>query len=196
MECPRTSNPIYTSSKTSKLKSKHSPMKTPIFVLLLLCFLGKEVQAQGEWSAKDSLWLKDLLLNKKKIKLNPEVMKSIKSGEFINFDSKHTDSQLKTDPISLPLMKDFTPYILKDYKKADPKKMLPSVFKLYTNSDLQITNLRSFSMEGIDNYQPDLSRPSLSTNPFFTKSVPNGGASIMVNLNQLIDYYFVSKKRK
>lgn len=81
---------------------------------------------------KDSVWLQNVLSGKEKLELNPETMKAIQSGSFINLDEPASD--MKMSPVTpLPILKDFTEYIQTDstHRKIALKDLPPGVFWLY-----------------------------------------------------------------
>lgn len=111
-------------------------MSNPV-KLSLLCFLiclnGTE-SLFAQWTKKDSLWLQDVLSGKEKLQLNPETMKAIESGTFINQDKPA--SQMLMAPATSPAanLKDFSEYITRidtGPYVPDYRKVPPSVFMKY-----------------------------------------------------------------
>lgn len=81
-------------------------MKSFLFIIFLFALTATTVQAQ--WSAKDSLWLKDVLSGKDTLRLNPETMESIRQGTFLNPDKLQTP--MGSASMELPITKDFKEY--------------------------------------------------------------------------------------
>lgn len=105
----------------------------------LLIYFLVGLQSSGaiyaQWTKKDSVWLEDVLSGKEEIKLNPETMKAIRSGKFINLEEQATQP-LAAPPI-LPITKTFTDIAPPDSvnhhknRNVDPRTMPPSVYALY-----------------------------------------------------------------
>ncbi|MDF9829875.1 hypothetical protein [Parabacteroides sp. PF5-6] len=88
-----------------------------LYLALILSLLGGVSPAFAQWSARDSLWLRDVLAGKDTIRLNPEAMQSIQEGSFLNLDKPRTP--MRSTPLDLPIEKDFSSYFLpEDSTKA------------------------------------------------------------------------------
>ena len=99
---------------------------------MLICLRGVDYISAQQWTKKDSVWLQNVLSGKEKLELNPETMKAIQSGSFINLDEPA--SNMKISPVTpLPILKDFTEYIQTDsaHRKKALKDLPPGVFWLY-----------------------------------------------------------------
>lgn len=81
-------------------------MKRLLYILLIVCLTV--VTAQAQWSAKDSLWLRDILSGKDTLRLNPETMESIRIGTFLN--PEKLQMPMGSAPLELPITKDFREY--------------------------------------------------------------------------------------
>lgn len=170
--------------------------RAQLFFLFLL-FFGETMHAQ--WTEKDSLWLQKVLSGDKEIQLNPEVIEAIKSGELINHFPEKVKDELKHAPRMLPITKDFQQYIEKTddpgnlTKEIHYSKVPPGVFMIHGLGPVVSDELKSFSLAGIQNYQPAPPlAPLVNTDPL--SNGKSGGVRIMVNINNLIDYYFIKKK--
>lgn len=100
--------------------------------MMLICLRGADYISAQQWTKKDSIWLQNVLSGKEKLELNPETMKAIQSGSFINLDEPA--SNMKMSPTTpLPILKDFTEYIRTDStnRKKALKDLPPGVFWLY-----------------------------------------------------------------
>ena len=107
-------------------------MHKQIFIVMLICLRGVDYISAQQWTKKDSVWLQNVLSGKEKLELNPETMKAIQSGSFINLDEPA--SNMKISPVTpLTILKDFTEYIQTDsaYRKKALKDLPPGVFWLY-----------------------------------------------------------------
>lgn len=83
-------------------------MHKQLLICLLICLKGAGV-AQAQWTAKDSLWLQNVLAGKDSLRLNPETMRAIQSGTFLNWETPSTP--MLTNPAKLSIVKDFSEYI-------------------------------------------------------------------------------------
>ncbi len=107
-------------------------MHKQILIVMLICLRGVDYISAQQWTKKDSVWLQNVLSGKEKLELNPETMKAIQSGSFINLDEPA--SNMKMSPVTpLPILKDFTEYIQTDsaHRKKALKDLPPGVFWLY-----------------------------------------------------------------
>jgi hypothetical protein len=167
-----------------------------IWVISLFFFLFAE-EVYSQWSTNDSIWLNDVLSNRKELRLNPEVIEAIKSGNLINTYNSKPDAQSINAHYELPLHKDFQYHTYKydpAVQKIDLTKIPPSVFMLYFNEPVEIVKLQSFSMVGIENYKPDRPvTPLLNTDPL-AKGQVNGMVRYMICINDVINYYFLKKR--
>ncbi len=66
---------------------------------------------QAQWTAKDSLWLQNVLAGRDSVRLNPETMRAIQGGTFLHPETPV--SPMLANPSELPLLKDFSEYIPK-----------------------------------------------------------------------------------
>lgn len=64
-------------------------MHKQILIVMLICLRGVDYISAQQWTKKDSVWLQNVLSGKEKLELNPETMKAIQSGSFINLDDRH-----------------------------------------------------------------------------------------------------------
>ena len=107
-------------------------MHKQLLIVMLICLKGADYISAQQWTKKDSVWLQNVLSGKEKLELNPETMKAIQSGSFINLDEPASD--MKMSPVTpLPILKDFTEYIQTDstHRKIALKDLPPGVFWLY-----------------------------------------------------------------
>lgn len=107
-------------------------MRKQLLIVMLICLKGADYLSAQQWTKKDSVWLQNVLSGKEKLELNPETMKAIQSGSFINLDEPA--SNMKLSPVTpLPIIKDFSEYIQTDStrRKIALKDLPPSVFWLY-----------------------------------------------------------------
>lgn len=110
-------------------------MNKQAVIFFLLCFTST---ASGQWNDKDSVWLQDILSGKQQIQLNPEALKAIESGNFLNFDPEATP--MLSAPSQLPILKDFSEYLGVDtaiHRQIALKDLPPSVFWHY-GKDLKL----------------------------------------------------------
>jgi hypothetical protein len=77
------------------------------FILILCCQIGVS-PVFAQWSAQDSLWMRNVLSGKDTIRLNPEAMESIRKGTFLNPEQPRTP--MRSISKELPLVKDFSEY--------------------------------------------------------------------------------------
>ena len=61
-------------------------MHKQLLIVMLICLRGIDYVSAQQWTKKDSVWLQNVLSGKEKLELNPETMKAIQSGSFINLD--------------------------------------------------------------------------------------------------------------
>ena len=59
-------------------------MHKQLLIVMLICLKGADYISAQQWTKKDSVWLQNVLSGKEKLELNPETMKAIQSGSFIN----------------------------------------------------------------------------------------------------------------
>ena len=107
-------------------------MHKQLLIVMLICLKGTDYMSAQQWAKKDSVWLQNVLSGKEKLELNPETMKAIQSGSFINLDAPASNMHLA--PVApLPILKDFTEYIQTDStrRKVALKDLPPGVFWLY-----------------------------------------------------------------
>ena len=65
-------------------------MHKQLLIVMLICLKGADYISAQQWTKKDSVWLQNVLSGKEKLELNPETMKAIQSGSFINLDENVT----------------------------------------------------------------------------------------------------------
>jgi hypothetical protein len=103
------------------------------FILLLFIGIYQTGNLYAQWTEKDSVWLKDVLSGKEQLRLNPETMEAIRSGNLINTD-KPSMELLPVPPI-LPVSKDFdirpVNTTAATEQTVDYNKIPPAVFALY-----------------------------------------------------------------
>lgn len=73
-------------------------------VYLIICINGTDV-IYAQWTAADSLWLQNIIEGKDSIRLNPETMRAIEEGTFLNRENPFAQP-LEAPPI-LPISRDF-----------------------------------------------------------------------------------------
>jgi len=152
----------------------------------------------AQWTPKDSLWLIDVLSNKKEIRLKPEILEAIQSGNLIRLDRQNNHEELIVSPMHLPLSKDFNQYIQNGDTvsgKFDYTTMPPAVFMLSFKAPpiSNYSELKSFSLEGMENYVPDRPQPIINTDPL-TRGQASGGVYFMFNINDVVNYYILKKR--
>lgn len=97
--------------------------KQPLIWIFFCLYCTGFVHAQ--WTAKDSLWLHKALNGSDTIRLNPETMRAIQGGTFLQPETP--SSPLLLDKPKLPITKDFSEYIEKeDAVGRVPLKDLPA----------------------------------------------------------------------
>ncbi|MDR1203362.1 MAG: DUF4858 domain-containing protein [Tannerellaceae bacterium] len=101
------------------------------FILLLYICVHQTGSLYAQWTKKDSVWLEDILSGKEQLRLNPETMEAIRSGNLINTNKPFTE--LLAAPPILPISKDFDlqPTDTTSEKTIDYSKMPPAVLALY-----------------------------------------------------------------
>lgn len=105
-------------------------------ISFFICLNGIGV-LYGQWTSKDSIWLQNVLSGRDSLKLNPETMRAIQSGDFLN--SEAPMSPMIAVPTTLPILKDFSEYINDgESKKMSLMDLPPSVFWL-TGRDLPLS---------------------------------------------------------
>lgn len=106
--------------------------------LLIICFLLQVSLLRAQWTERDSLWLQDVVSGRDTLRLNPETMKAIREGSFLNLDGPQ--SPMMSSPSEFPIVKDFSEFIKpleeEENHRIVPLNQLPfSVFK-WTGHDL------------------------------------------------------------
>ncbi len=101
-------------------------------VILIVC-LQNTVTLYAQWTKEDSVWLENVKSGKEQIQLNPEFMKAIEEGTFINPDDMSPKKLMKPGRTVLPISKDFSVYIKPDTLKnvIDIWSIPPAVFMRY-----------------------------------------------------------------
>jgi len=105
-------------------------MKKQLVIWLLICVNGTEY-AFAQWTEEDSIWLENVLSGKERIQLNPETLKAIEAGKFLNTDEP--DNQLLAVPPILPILKEFDGVGVRDsgMHEIDYGSIPPGVFAKY-----------------------------------------------------------------
>ncbi|MDL2222059.1 DUF4858 domain-containing protein [Parabacteroides sp. OttesenSCG-928-N08] len=75
----------------------------------------------AQWTAADSVKLQQFLTGKDTLRLNPETMKAIENGTFLNLQPEL--SQPSASPLQLPLVKDFREYL--DMEEEESRMIVP-----------------------------------------------------------------------
>lgn len=73
-------------------------MHKQLLIVMLICLKGADYISAQQWTKKDSVWLQNVLSGKEKLELNPETMKAIQSGSFINLNEPASD--MKMSPVT------------------------------------------------------------------------------------------------
>ncbi|MDL2277866.1 DUF4858 domain-containing protein [Parabacteroides sp. OttesenSCG-928-G07] len=97
-------------------------MNKQLLIFLFICLKGTGV-AYGQWTPSDSLWLQNILLGKDSLRLNPETMRAIQNGTFLNSETPKTPLQIS--PIETLIIKDFSEYVDKNGEREIALKDLP-----------------------------------------------------------------------
>jgi hypothetical protein len=151
-------------------------------------------ETYAQCSSKDSLGLNDILKNE--IQLKPEVIEAIQSGNLINFDGRGFTDQSIRALRQYSLSKDFQQYINEPdslTQKVDYTNMPPAVFWLYFNKPVEIVELQSFNLSGMENYVSNRPEPLVVTDPLM-KGPASGGVRFMISISGVISYYFLKKR--
>lgn len=69
-----------------------------VLMVSVFCILRPRA-IYSQWTAEDSLWLKDVLSDKKELHLKPEVSESIRLGNFLNPERKSFEIKPWSPPI-------------------------------------------------------------------------------------------------
>ncbi len=77
-------------------------------IWLVICLKSTSI-SYAQWTKQDSLWLQHVLTGKDTIRLNPETMRAIQGGTFLNMEKPSTPLLLQQSKI--PILKDFSAYI-------------------------------------------------------------------------------------
>lgn len=102
-------------------------MHKQLLIWIIICLKGSGL-VQAQWTQKDSLWLQNVLSGKDSLRLNPETMKAIQGGTFLNWETPSTPKL--ANPNKLSIIKDFSEYIHIDdtITKLSIKDMPAQVF--------------------------------------------------------------------
>jgi len=105
-------------------------MKKQLIIWLLFCINGT-TQVFAQWTEEDSIWLENVLSGNEQIRLNPETLKAIEKGKFLNTDEP--DNQLLAVPPILPILKEFNGVGIADtgLYEIDSGSIPPSLFAKY-----------------------------------------------------------------
>ena len=100
-----------------------------LLYLLLPLLILNTWKGQAQWTKQDSIWLKNVLEGKDSLRLNPEFMKEMQEGLFLN--PKQPAGEQQTAPRELPITKDFSeyrPYSDNPNRKVSLNQLPPNVF--------------------------------------------------------------------
>lgn len=100
-----------------------------LLYLLLPLLILNTWKGQAQWTKQDSIWLKNVLEEKDSLRLNPEFMKEMQKGLFLN--PKQPAGEQQTAPRELPITKDFSeymPYSDNPNRKVPLNQLPPNVF--------------------------------------------------------------------
>ena len=100
-----------------------------LLYLLLPLLILNTWKGQAQWTKQDSIWLKNVLEGKDSLRLNPEFMKEMQEGLFLN--PKQPAGEQQTAPRELPITKDFSeymPYSDNPNRKVPLNQLPPIVF--------------------------------------------------------------------
>lgn len=100
-----------------------------LLYLLLPLLILNTWKGQAQWTKQDSIWLKNVLEGKDSLRLNPEFMKEMQEGLFLN--PKQPAGEQQTAPRELPITKDFSeymPYSDNPNRKVPLNQLPPNVF--------------------------------------------------------------------
>ena len=100
-----------------------------LLYLLLLLLILNTWKGQAQWTKQDSIWVKNVLEGKDSLRLNPEFMKKMQEGLFLN--PKQPAGEQQTAPRELPITKDFSeymPYSDNPNRKVPLNQLPPNVF--------------------------------------------------------------------
>jgi len=97
-------------------------MKKLWMVYLVICINNTDV-IYAQWTEVDSLWLKNMIEGKDSIRLNPETMRAIKEGTFLNGENPF--AQPLEAPGILPITRDFWDISPEDSLEAQVDTLLP-----------------------------------------------------------------------
>ena len=100
-----------------------------LYLLLPLLILNIWKGRAQQWTKQDSIWLKNVLEGKDSLRLNPEFMKEMQEGLFLN--PKQPAGEQQTAPRELPITKDFSeymPYSDNPNRKVPLNQLPPNVF--------------------------------------------------------------------
>ena len=100
-----------------------------LLYLLLPLLILNTWKGQAQWTKQDSIWLKNVLEGKDSLRLNPEFMKEMQEGLFLN--PKQPACEQQTSPRELHITKDFSeymPYSDNPNRKVPLNQLPPNVF--------------------------------------------------------------------
>ncbi len=124
-------------------------MEKRLLIVMMICCLNSMGLWAQQWTEKDSVWLQNILSGKEKLELNPETMKAIQSGSFLNLGEPASNMKLATPDVRMQVLKDFSEYIQTDSTSRMALKDLPTyVFKKYgPNAEKMLPVLESIIEE-------------------------------------------------
>jgi hypothetical protein len=102
-------------------------MKKLWVVYLVFCINSMD-PIYAQWTETDSLWLQNMIEGKDTIRLNPETMRAIREGTFLNREN-HFTQPLEAPPI-LPVTRDFWDIALDDSLVIKIDSLSPAVLEM------------------------------------------------------------------
>ena len=103
------------------------------FLLPFFLFAGMGEGWAQQWTRQDSLWLRGVLEGKDSLRLDPELMERIRSGELL--DEPEPMGAPRSASPEIPIEKDFSEYIQGNdnpSRKVPLRELPPSVFWWHT----------------------------------------------------------------
>lgn len=100
-----------------------------LYLILPLLILNIWKGRAQQWTKQDSIWLKNVLEGKDSLRLDPEFMKEMREGQFLN--PRQPAGEQQASPQELPITKDFSeymPYSDNPRRKVPLNQLPPNVF--------------------------------------------------------------------
>jgi hypothetical protein len=101
-------------------------------LLLFTCCTQYTETLYSQWTKEDSIWLQDVLSGKEELRLNPEVLKEIELGTWLNTNPEKPLYKEESGSSTLRslISKDFSEYIkpLEEEKETNPLSIPSAVF--------------------------------------------------------------------